>query len=125
MNKQEIESLLIERAKLNAEVAQFRNGYDLMRKKLIPEEIQKQLNEVDAEETQALNGLVVKLAELESSIKNETIALGETVSVKGVGQAVFNRGRVSWNTDGLDGLMVAVPQLAQFRKQGEPYITLK
>lgn len=125
MEKQEIEKLLIERSKLAAERAQFQQGYDDMRRKLIPIEIQKELDDLDAESANALGGVNAKLAQIEEQIKDEVVRLGETVTVKGVGQAVFNHGRVTWDSKGLDGLAVAVPQLLQFRKEGDPYVTIK
>lgn len=39
--------------------------------------------------------------------------------------AVYNKGRVSWDSSGLNGYMVAHPEITAFRKEGEPSITLR
>ena len=125
MDKIEIEKLLIERSKIAAERATFQQGYDEMRAKLIPPEVKKELDDLDAESKSALSSVDAKLALIEESIKSGTLEVGETVTVKGVGQAVYNHGRVTWATQGLDGLAVVIPELLQFRKEGSPYITIK
>lgn len=65
-----------------------------------------------------------KIAELTAEIKKAVVSLGRTV--KGtIYQAVYVKGRITWNTDMLDGLIVAFPQLAKARKEGAPSVTLR
>lgn len=125
MEKIEIENLLIERSKIAAERAQFENGYKDMRAKLIPVEVQNELDSLDYEAKEALARVDEKLADFDAKIKAGTLEIGETVSVKGVAQAVYNHGRVSWNTDGLNGLAISLPAILQFKKEGEPYVTIR
>lgn len=125
MDKTQIENALIELQKSKVQLTEILRGYDELRAKLIPPELQQELADLEAERTNATASLVSRIGLLEESIKVDTLKLGETVKVTGIGSAVFNKGRVSWETKGLEGLMVAVPQLAQFRKIGDPYITLK
>ena len=48
------------------------------------------------------------------------------LSVKGkYFSLIYVRGRVSWNTDMLDGMLALVPQLSKARKEGDPSITLR
>lgn len=125
MNKNEIEALLVERSKISAEIAQFNMGYAEMRRKLIPDEVQKELDDLDAESNTALKGIQEKLEKLDENIKKGTLEIGESVTIKGVGGAIYNHGRVIYDNKALDGLLVAIPELAKFRKEGEPYITIR
>jgi hypothetical protein len=61
---------------------------------------------------------------LEKEIKEETKSIGSTVKGKHF-MAVYNKGRVTWNTDKLDGMVSLIPQIKDARKEGEPSITLR
>jgi hypothetical protein len=64
------------------------------------------------------------IAKLTAEIKDAVIR--EKKSAKGAHyQAVYVKGRVTWNTDMLDGMIVAFPALAQARKEGQPSVTLR
>lgn len=65
-----------------------------------------------------------RLEELEEEIKGNVLKLGETV-VYGPHKAVYNKGRVSWDTEKLEGLILAVPQLEKLRKEGKPFVSIK
>lgn len=61
---------------------------------------------------------------LTEEIKSETIAAGETVKGSLL-MAVYSKGRVSWDTKALDGYCVAHPEVEQFRKVGEPSVSIR
>ena len=125
MEKQEIEKALIEWRKISAERAQFYQGYAEMREKLIPPEIKSELKALDAEANTALEGVDAKLALLTEQIKNGTLAYGETIKVEGVAQAVYRKGTTTWDTKGIEGLAVAIPELLQFRHIGDPSVAIR
>lgn len=55
----------------------------------------------------------------------EVVLIG-AASVKGTSlQAVYNRGRISYDTKGLDALAVIVPEVLRFRKEGEPSVSIR
>lgn len=87
-------------------------------------EIKAQLAEIDAEfagKTEAANA---NIAALEAEVKQAIIEHG--ASVKGTFlHAIWNKGRVSWDTRSLDGYAVAHPEMLSFRKEGEPSVTLR
>lgn len=116
------EEKLIERAKLLAERAEKINYRESLRKQILAK-VQAELDAVDQEIP--MNGIDDRIKVLEDEITQEVLQAGATVKVAGAGMCVYNKGRISWNTEGLDGLMVAVPQLAQFRKMGKPYVAFK
>lgn len=98
--------------------------FDELRKSVLTPEIQQQLADIAAEETTALDALKDGIDGLTEEIKNEVLSAG--VTVKGdYMMAVYNKGRVSWDTKGLDGFAIAHPEMAAFRKVGEPSITLR
>lgn len=39
--------------------------------------------------------------------------------------AVYNKPRISWDNKGLDGFMVAHPELSAFRSEGQPTVSLR
>ncbi|MFA6270311.1 MAG: hypothetical protein WC657_03825 [Candidatus Paceibacterota bacterium] len=66
-------------------------------------------------------------AEAESliaEIKSDVIAEGKTIKGSRL-MAVYAKGRISWDNKGLDGYIVAHPELAQFRKEGEPSVSIR
>jgi hypothetical protein len=65
-----------------------------------------------------------KAAAIEDQIRKT--ALAERRSIKGqFGQAVYASGRVSWDTKGLDGVAVVMPEILKFRKVGEPSVSIR
>ena len=92
--------------------------------KVIPPEIKEAIEAVNAEFDEQITAANSKFSEIEAAVKYAVCENGENAK-GGAYQAVFNKGRVSWNTKQLEGLMIAFPRLAEARKQGDPYVTLK
>jgi len=72
----------------------------------------------------ALSALSARSSALRNKVKQEVLEYGATVK-HGRYQAVWNRGRVSWNTKGLVGYAAAHPEILQFRKQGRPSVSIR
>jgi hypothetical protein len=89
-----------------------------------PAEVKLKILDVKAELDPVIAGTEKHIAKLESDIKADVIGLGKTATGENL-QAVYNKGRVSWNTSALDGLAVSMPELAKFKKEGDPYVTIK
>lgn len=72
-----------------------------------------------------------KAGAVDANIKALTDAIKQAVKDEGktckgkVFQAVYVKGRVTWNTDMLDGMVIAFPALEKARKVGEPSVTLR
>lgn len=87
-------------------------------------EIRQQVAEIEAEFMGKTAIVDEKIAALEAEIKEAVKAVG--ASVKGsLLQAVYAKGRVSLDTKGLDGYIIAHPELGQFRKEGEPSVSIR
>lgn len=86
--------------------------------------IAPQLLELDAEYSPLKEQIATAATELEAEIKADVLKTGETV--KG-NQFTFAwvKGRVSWDTKALDGYAAGHPEIAQFRKEGEPSVTFR
>lgn len=90
----------------------------------IPADVAKALADIDAEFMPKHQAIAEKIEELETQVK--TAVLTEGVTVKGGAlQAVFSKGRVTWDGKKLDGMMSLIPQLEDARKVGEPSVTIR
>ncbi len=91
---------------------------------ILTDAIKAQLADIDAEFAPQLNAAQEAAETLEAEIKFDILANG--ASVKGAHlQAVWNKGRVSWDSKKLDGMMSLIPQLAQARSEGQPSVTIR
>ncbi len=90
----------------------------------VPAEVQKQLDDIAVEYCGKEMAVNENIITLEAEIKKAVTEGG--ASVKGGSlQAVYSAPRVTWDTKGLDGLMVAVPELEKFRKTGNPSVSIR
>lgn len=99
------------------------NKQELIDSVLTPE-IKEKLAEIDAEFAPKIDELNTRNQALIDTIKGEVLAAKETLSGK-YHQAVFAKGRVSWDTRALDGYATAHPEIAQFRKEGAPSVSIR
>jgi hypothetical protein len=91
---------------------------------VMPPEIKKAMQDIDAEFAGKEQAVRENMAALEKQVKQAVIDGGETIR-GGLLQAVYNKGRTSWDNVKLEGLMIAFPKLADARKIGEPYVAIK
>lgn len=89
-----------------------------------PEEVKTALAEVDQEFSPMLEAIADVIEKLEAQAKEAVLAEGKTVK-GGALQAVYSAGRVTWNSDMLDGMIALVPDIAKARKEGKPSITIR
>jgi uncharacterized protein YqeY len=88
------------------------------------DEIKKAEADINAEFAIKSEAVDANIEKLTSEIKNEVLANGATVKGDHM-MAVFAKGRVSWDTKALDGVVALHPELAQFRKEGEPSVSIR
>jgi hypothetical protein len=105
-----------------------RDGLEAQKQSLIdqviPPDLKARLNDIEAEFTQKAEAAASNIESLEAEIRAETLSHGETVRAAGI-QAVWNKGRQSWDSKGLAGFSDAHPEILQFRKEGEPTVTIR
>lgn len=119
-----IEKLLDELSELYAQ----RDLSTLEKQRLIDEvltpEIKAKISEIEAEFNGKSDTVSEKISTLETQIKDDVKKNGTSVKGQFL-HAVYTKGRVSWDSKTLDGLMIAVPQLASARKEGDPSVSLR
>jgi hypothetical protein len=86
--------------------------------------VKARLAEIEVEFSQKHEAANANIEALETSIKSETLALGESVRGSAF-QAVWNKGRVSWDSKGLSTYADSHPEILAFRKEGEPSVTIR
>jgi len=87
-------------------------------------EIKEKLAEIDAEFDPKSDELSQQKSMLEAEIKMEVLQAGQTV--KGTYHSfVWSKPRVSWDTKALDGYALAHPEIAQFRTEGSPSVSVR
>ena len=78
--------------------------------------------------TQELDDLRFPLSELENEIKEEVLKKGASVKSQWADATYVKEGtRVGWDSKGLDGYMVAYPEIGKFRKESQTgaYVRIK
>lgn len=119
----EIVMKLDQLAELQAQAAALRLDYDAKRADILSA-VQSQLDDLDREVKPQMAAAESKAAQLEGEIK--TLVIGQGESVKGARlHAVYSAGRVTWDGRGLDGYIAAHSEVAQFRKEGQPSVTIR
>ena len=91
---------------------------------ILTSEIKARLSEIESEFALKSEGVNANIANIESEIRASVLAAG--ISIRGEFlHAVFSKGRVSWDTRGLDGYAIAHPEITSFRKTGEPSVSIR
>lgn len=111
-------------AALRAKVDELAAEQERMRQAAVPPDVQKDLDEIDAEFGPKVRDGRRQIEDLEAEVRRDVLELGHSVKASSL-HAVLSAGRVSWDTRGLEGLMVAQPELARFRKVGQPSVAIR
>ena len=124
MNHTEIKQMLDKLADLRA----GQTAIDLQKKELIDQiltpEIKAKLEEIEIEFADKQAAIVASAADLELAVKQAILQYGASVKGEFL-HGIWTGGRVSWDTKGLDGYMIAHPEVEAFRKRGEPSVSLR
>jgi hypothetical protein len=103
-------------------------GIDIEKQHLIDSvltpEIRQQIKDIESEFAPKIEELNNDVVDIENSIKLEVLILGHTEQGNDL-EAVYCAGRTSWDTKGLDAAIKVLPQLEQFKKLGDPYVTIR
>lgn len=91
---------------------------------ILTDEIKEKITEIEDEFKLQTEGLQNNIAALESEIKKDVVAIAESVKGEHL-QAVYNKGRVSWDDKGLEGLMITFPDIVKFRRAGNPSVSIR
>jgi hypothetical protein len=86
--------------------------------------MQKQLDALDKEYETACQSPDTELSRLEAEVRNCVQLLGSSVFGSRL-KATYSRGRVTWDSKGVEAYSKTHPDVLQFRKQGQPIVILK
>ena len=86
--------------------------------------VQAELDAVDMEFRPVLDAAEENATALEAEIKNDVLLRGESLRA-GIYQAIYMKGRVSWDGRGIDEYARSHPELLKFRKEGQPSVALR
>jgi len=121
--KQQVVNKLKRLADLHAAVDLTRMDYEAKRAEVL-KKVQTELDALESEYQPLLDAAQENASALETEIKNDVLLGGASVRTD-LYQAIYVKGRVSWDTDGIDRYARAHPEVLQFRKEGQPSVTLR
>lgn len=87
-------------------------------------EVAKRKWEIDIEFSEKIDAADANAEKLKEEIKNEVKAAGKTITGK-YKQAVYAKGRITWNTDKMEAWIVDHPFLKDARKEGDPSVSFR
>ena len=87
-------------------------------------EILARVDEIRAKYKDTKEAVSFELGVLEQEIKKSVLEMKETIKSKNV-MAVWNKGRVSWDSKLLEGMAKLEPKLLAARKEGEPTVSIR
>ena len=91
---------------------------------ILTPEIKAQIESVEFEFAGKSQAARENAGEIEKQIKDSVLRDGKSAKGKQL-IAVYAKGRVSWDTSKLDGLMLALPQLKELRSEGAPSVSIR
>lgn len=108
---------------LHAHLTLVNIDYEEKRKQILSA-VQDQLDDLELELAPMKIELSEKIGGLEFAIKADVLNGGITVKGNSF-MCVWSKGRVSWDTKALDGYAAGHPEIAQFRKEGDPSVSIR
>jgi DNA-binding Lrp family transcriptional regulator len=100
-----------------------RLDYETKRTQVL-KQVQAELDALDSEYKPVMERAEENIAALENEIKTDVLLHGESVS-GGMYRATYTQGRVSWDNEGMSKYAESHPAVLQFRKQGQPIVSLR
>jgi len=136
--KEVIEKIDRERALVTAyqqaKEAELREAADLKRAELFAQsqeqtaqvyaDIEARKREISEEFAGKEQDAAANIAKLEAEIKADVKAAGQSVNGKHF-HAVYNKGRITWNTDKMEAWIIDHPFLKEARKEGDPSVSIR
>jgi hypothetical protein len=121
--KEQVVEKLERLADLRAAADVARMDYEAKRAEIL-QKVQADLDAIEAEFQPVLEGAEANASALEAEIKNDVLLRGESLH-GGVYQAIYMKGRVSWDSPGINEYARDHPEVLQYRKEGQPSVSLR
>ena len=120
----QIKSMLDELANYKAQVDALRFQEQAAIDSILTPELLAEVDAIKSEFSGKSEGAQANIAELEKEIKLMVLSHGATVKAEFF-MAVRNKGRVTWDSSKLSGYAAAHPEIEQFKKVGNPTVTIR
>jgi len=124
MNENEIRAKLDQLSEYQAQRDLLAMDKQTLIDKIITPELKAQIAEIESEFAPKFDTIDATISECEAGVKSGILELGNSIKGERL-HAVWSKGRVSWNTKGLDGFAKAHPEIESFRTQGEPSVSIR
>lgn len=108
---------------LHAAADLARIDYEARRAEVL-RKVQDELDAIEAEFKPALEAAEANTAALEAEIRNDVLLRGESLRGSHY-QAVYTKGRVSWDSTGMNEYARDHPDVLKLRKEGQPTVSLR
>ena len=118
--KKKLESLSI----LHAQLAGLRSEKQRLIDESLPAEYRSRVSEIEQEFAQKEETARRNIEELAAEIRADTLVFGRSVQSSEY-QAVWSRGRVSWDDKALSMYAREHSEILPFRKEGKPVISIR
>lgn len=119
----DIQTKLDQLAALKTQRAALDDEYTRLRNEIL-RPVADDLAALEAEIEPKADELSEQIGRLEGEITEAVSAEGETVKGDSL-QAVFAKGRVTWDAQAMDGYAAAHPEINPFRKVGKASVTIR
>ncbi len=110
-------------ANLRAAADVARMDHDARRVEVL-KKVQTELDALDLEFQPILEAAEANATALEAEIKNDVLLRGESLRGSAY-QAIYMKGRVSWDSTGINDYAHTHPEVLKFRKEGQPSVSLR
>jgi hypothetical protein len=110
-------------AQLHAAADLARMDFESRRAEVL-KKVQEELDALEVEFKPALDAAEENTAALEAEIRNDTLLRGESLRGSAY-QAVYMKGRVSWDAAGMNEYARDHPDVLRYRKEGQPAVSLR
>jgi hypothetical protein len=118
-----ITARLEELSEVQAAIEVTRQDMEAKRAEIL-KSVQAELEALEAEYMPLLAAAETRLEALKEEIKGDVLEHGASVR-GGRFQAVFSRGRVTWDTHQLEAYAEEHPEVNDFRREGSPSVSLR
>lgn len=119
-----IEQNLDRIAELEDMIANVSEKAEQQKRELMPDDVRIAFDVIDEQVDEAVTAAANEIEFLKEATKAEVMLVGKTIKSTRY-QAVWNKPRVKWDTDKLEGMIALIPAIAEARSFGEPSITFR
>lgn len=111
-------------AKLRWEIIQLETERDNQIAQRLPQDVRAWLNNLERTTSQGIELLETRIQALTAEVREEVVRFGESAKGQSGLIATYQPGRVTWDTKALDQYAESHPEIAAFKRVGEPFVTI-